>query len=122
MKISEMSFSQASAVMLRIAAPVANICDDDELSGILKDFLAMRVRPNIASYGNMIPRLLTYCLENHRADTYEIISALLDIPTGKIGDTPFMEIVNGLKDSYDEVIVGFFTRSKAAKRSEGTER
>lgn len=117
MKISEMSFAQASAVMLRIAAPISNICDDEELANILRDFAGMKQAPALRAYGLTLPKLLTYCLEKHKADTVEIISALLDIPAAKVADTPFMEIVKGLQASYDEVLAGFFTRSGAAKKS-----
>ncbi len=117
MKISEMSFAHASAVMLRIAAPVSNICDDNELSDILKGFAGMQKETTLRAYGLTLPKLLTYCLDKHKADTVEIISALLDIPAAKVADTPFMEIVKGLQASYDEVLAGFFTRSGAAKKS-----
>jgi hypothetical protein len=113
-----MSFAQASQVILRIAAPIANICDDDELADTLKDFMAMRTAPVLKSYGTTVPKLLSYCLGKHRLDTYEIIEALLDIPKAEIDKANFVQIVNGLQDSWDEVLAGFFTRSKpAAKKS-----
>ena len=120
MKISEMTFAQASETMLRIAAPISNICDDEELTEILKGFVGQRGRSNLQMYGRTIPRLLTYCLDNHKIDTYEIIEALLGIPKAKIDTAKFTDIVNGLRESYDEVLAGFFTRSGAAKKSEGT--
>ena len=121
MKISEMSFAQASEVMLRIAAPAANICDDEELTKILKDFLAMQTKPNLVSYGKTIPRLLTYCLKNHKSDTYEIIGALLGMTGKEIEEASFASIVKGLKESYDEVLAGFFTRSRKSEKKDATE-
>ncbi len=117
MKISEMSYAQASAVMLRIAAPISNICDDEELANILRDFVGMKQAPALRAYGLTLPRVLTYCLDKHKADTVEIISALLGIPVSQVGETPFKDIANGLQESYDEVLAGFFTRYKARKKS-----
>lgn len=116
-----MPFKKASAVMLRLAAPISNLCDDEELVKIGEDFVAAQHRPKLYAYGQAIPRLLTYALEKHEADTYEIISALLDMTPAQVAEAPLGKIIDGLQDSWDEVLARFFTRSKPAKRSSGTE-
>ena len=121
MKISEMPFEQASAVMLRLAAPISNLCDDEELMKIGEDFVAAQNRPKLYAYGQAIPRLLTYALEKHKADTYEILCALLGMTKTEVAAAPLKKIIDGLRDSWDEVLAGFFSRSKPAGKSSGTE-
>ena len=113
MKISEMTFDQGAETMLRLAAPVTNICDDEKLSAALKAFAERRKLPNLRSYGVLLPQLVTLALKDHRDDLYEIIEALLGIPKAQIGAGNFTEIVHGLQDSWDEVLHDFFTRSRA---------
>lgn len=121
MKISEMSWEQGREAMLRLAAPIANICDDENLATELKDFLARRNLPNIMSYGKLIPNLLALVLKDHEAEVEEIVEVLLDIPKAKIKEHGFVEIVNGLRDSWDEVLRDFFTRSSTATKKNATE-
>lgn len=121
MKISEMTFDQAASAMLRLAGPMTSICDDEELSNILTEFVKRRNMPNLMAYGRMIPQLITYCLKDHKQDVYEIIEVLLGIPAAKIGAGNFVEIMKGLQDSYDEVIRSFFTRSARSPGNSATE-
>ena len=120
MKISEMKWEQGCEVALRIAAPISNICDDEKLASALKEFWGRRNLPNIMSYGKLIPTLLSLALKDHREDVEEIVEALLGIPKPKIKEHDFMEIVNGLQDSWDEVLNGFFTRSSTRKKNAAT--
>lgn len=120
MKISEMKWEQGCEAMLRIAAPISNICDDEKLASTLKEFMSRRNLPNIMSYGKLIPSLFTLALKDHRSDIEEIVEILLDIPKAKIKEHDFKEIVNGLQDSWDEVVRDFFTRSSTAKKSADT--
>lgn len=121
MKISEMNWEQGCEAAVRLAAPIANICDDEKLADALKEFWGRRSLPNIMSYGKLIPTLLSLALKEHRADVEEIITVLLDIPKAKIKEHGFTEIVNGLQDSWDEVLRDFFTRSSTAKKNAATE-
>ena len=121
MKISEMSWEQGCEATLRIAAPISNICDDEKLANALKEFVSRRNLPNIMSYGKLIPELFTLALKDHKEDVEEIIEALLGIPKAKIKDHGFVEIVNGLQDSWDGVLHDFFIRSSTSKKSNGTE-
>lgn len=113
MKISEMTFDQGAAAMLRLTGPITNICDDEQLAEALKTFVEQRRLPNLKSYGTLLPKLVELALKNHREDLYEIIETLLGIPKAKIGQGNFVKIINGLRDSWDEVLRDFFTRSKA---------
>lgn len=119
MKISEMSFEQGAQVALRIAAPIANICDDEELANILMDFAKGRQIP-LRAYGTALPKIVTLCMENHKADTLEIIKALLGITQHELDQANFLDIITQLRDSFDEVLIGFFTRSKPAAKTADT--
>lgn len=120
MKISEMSWEQGCEATLRIAAPISNICDDEKLATALKEFVSRRGLPNIMSYGKLIPTLLTLALKDHRGDVEEVVEVLLNIPKAKIKERGFVEIVNGLQDSWDEVLRSFFTRSSISKENKDT--
>lgn len=121
MKISEMSWEQGCEATLRIAAPISNICDDENLADALKEFMGRRSLPNIMSYGKLLPTLVSLALKDHRSDMEEIIEVLLGIPKAKIKEHGFVEIINGLQDSWDEVLRDFFTRSSTRKKNAATE-
>ena len=97
MKISEMTFAQASEVMLRIAAPCANLCGDEKLMDAVD--------------GDTLTRLLVQCLERHREEFYEIATALLGKTKPEINAMKFSDLYDEIMASYDGVLAGFFPRS-----------
>lgn len=108
MKISEMSFAQASAVMLRIAAPVANLCDDENLMKAAED-------------GETLTWLLVQCLQRHNEEVYEIATALIGKTKPEIDGMKFSDLYDELLASYDGVLAGFFSRSKRSAKKDAEE-
>lgn len=121
MKISEMTWEQGEQAMKRLAAPIANICDDEKIADVLKEFWERRNLPNIMSWGKMVPQLVTACLVDHHEDLFEIIETLLEIPKAEIPKHNYVKVINGLQDSWDEVLRSFFIRSRTAKKNAATE-
>ena len=108
MKISEMSVKKGCEVMLRIAAPCANLCSDTRLTEDVKN-------------GKTLTLLLVQLLQHHSADGYEIACALLDKTAAEIDEMKFEDVYNELLDSYDGVLRGFFTSSASTPKSTGNE-
>ena len=120
MKISEMTNNQATEAMIRLSGPISSICDDDEMMTILDELNAMKEKqdtPMIKLVGRIIPRFLTFGLAKHRDDIYEIVGALLSETADAVGRLNFAETVKAVRDSYDEVLASFFTRSASATRN-----
>lgn len=99
-----MPFKKGCEVMLRIAAPCANLCSDKALVEAAKS-------------GDTLSRMMVKCLLEHNADSYEIISALLDKPNAEIDTMKFDDVFNEVRNSYDGVLVGFFTRLPVSETS-----
>lgn len=108
MKISEMTFKKGCEVMLRIAAPCANLSNDARLTNEVKN-------------GQTLALLLVQVLQNHSADGYEIACALLDKTAAEIDEMKFEDVYNELLGSYDGVLRGFFTSSASTPPSTGRE-
>lgn len=92
--------------MLRIAAPCANLCADEALVESAKS-------------GDTLSRMMVKCLLEHNSDSYEIISALLDKTKAEIDEMKFDDVFNEVRDSYDGVLVGFFTHLPGSEKSSG---
>lgn len=114
MKISKMSNEQAADTLIRIAEPVSNICDDEELVKMLEDFSKMEDMGIIRAIGKLLPKLTAYALKKHRKDLFEIIGALDDKSLAEVEKMPFGETVKLVKDSYDDILKDFFTHSAVA--------
>lgn len=123
MKISEMNCNQATEAMIRISGPISNICDDEEMLSLLDEINGMKEKqdtPVIKLIGKLVPKFVTFGLAKHRNDIYEIVGALLGESAAAVGKLNFAETVNAVRDSYDEVLASFFTRSgNVTKNSEG---
>lgn len=117
MKISEMNNDQAAECLIRIAEPVSNLCDDEDLVTMLDEFSKMNDLGIVRAIGRMLPKLVTYVLKKHKKDFYEIIGALDGRPTREVAQMPFMDTVKLVQDSYDDVLRDFFTRSAAAGKA-----
>ncbi len=111
MKISEMTNDQATEAMIRISQPISNICDDEEMVTILDEIKNMKGEPIVKSFGKMLPKAVMYALRKHKSDLYEIIGALTGKTTTAVGKMNFKETIDVMKDSYDDVLSGFFTHS-----------
>ena len=111
MKISEMTNDQAAEALIRISEPIRNLCDDDELVALIDKAGTMKEQPFIKTLGQMVPDLVLYAMRKHKNDLYEIVGALTQQPLAKVGKMNFVQTVQAVKDSYDEVLRDFFTSS-----------
>ena len=116
MKISEMTNDQATDALIRIAGPVENLCNDDEVSEALEKISKMGDMPMIKAMGSAIPLLVTVALKKHKRDLYEIVAALTLTPVGNVGKMNFKETVKAVQDSYDDIIRDFFTRTAIVRK------
>lgn len=119
MKISEMTNDQATEALIRISTPLSNICDDEEMLSILDDLKALGDMNLLTAIGKLLPKIVTYGLKKHKGDVYEIIGALQMTPTQEVGNMNFAETIKAFRDSYDDVLSGFFTDSVRQIRSKG---
>jgi len=120
MKISEMTNDQATEAMIRLSGPISNVCDDKELLALIDKIQGMEGKTSVLeAFGKILPQLVALALKKHKEDLYEIVGALLVIPTAKVGEMNFAETVKAVKDSYDSILAGFFTDSAAARKLRG---
>ena len=122
MKISEMTNDQATDALIRIATPISNICDDEEMLGIVDDLAKMGEMSLTTAVGRILPKVTTYALKKHKNDLYEIIGALQMKPTALVGKMNFAETIKAVKESYDDILAGFFTDSvrSAVRKGKGS--
>lgn len=120
MKISEMTNDQATTALVRLSGPISNICDDEEMLALIDEVQGMKNVKNvpvIKTVAKLIPKFVTFGLAKHKRDIYEIVGALLMESTAKVAQMNFIQTVNAVKDSYDEVLASFFTPSGALKKN-----
>jgi len=116
MKISEMTNDQATDALIRLSAPFESICNDQELISALEKLGGMTQEPIIKVVGTIIPDFVKIGLKKHRADLYEIVSALTMTPASQVGKMNFRETIKALQESYDDILRDFFTSSSTLKR------
>ena len=115
MKISEMTNKQAKKCLIRLSGPFSNICADEAALKRLEELFTAEGNL-LKNISQLIPEFVTFALKDHEADLNEIIGALLMVPTKEVDDLNFIQTVQTLQDSYDEILKGFFTRTAAAHR------
>ena len=111
MKISEMTNDQAAEALIRLAVPFGNICEDDEAIKLIDGYKDMSNKPFIQTVGKLLPQITSYLLKVHKKDLYEIVGALTFKTAAAVAKMNFVETVKIVKDSYDEVLLSFFTSS-----------
>lgn len=121
MKISDMTNNQATEALIRLAEPISNICNDEEAVAVLDELAKMRKEPYLKVIGYSIPRFVTLLLKNHRRDVYEIVAALQQIPSSKVGTMNFKETVEAVQNSYDEILANFFPQFAGVRTTSGKE-
>lgn len=113
MKISDMNNEQAATAILRLSVPFGNICDDEEMIGLIKKYQEMsNDSPVIKVVGKVLPELAMYAFKTHRNDLFEIVGALTNQTQAQVAKMNFVTTIKILRDSYDEVLKDFFTSSK----------
>lgn len=110
MKISEMTTEQATDTLVRLSAPIGNICDDEALVEIIKKFHESKTE-NIRAVGKLLPEVLGFALQAHKRDVYEIVGALIGKTCDEVAKMPFAAMLKEMRNSYDEVFRDFFTSS-----------
>ena len=111
MKISEMTNEQAADALIRLSVPFGNICDDEKMVEIITKYTEARKEPLIRAIGRIVPEAVSYALKEHREDLYEIIGALTGKTVVQVSKMKLVDTVQVFKDSYDEVLHGFFASS-----------
>ena len=120
MKISEMTNDQATDAMIRISTPIANICEDKEIIDVIESLQHAEDKGIAELIGGLLPRLITSAFKTHREDLYEIVGALLMAPANKVGKMNFRDTIQAVRDSYDEILAGFFTQSGNVTKKTGS--
>jgi hypothetical protein len=115
MKISEMTNDQLCDALLRVTGPFANITEDPDCAPLVEGF-------NKISKGEMaladaakalLPKVIVFGMghDKHRADVYEIIGALLDVPTEQVRTMNPLVTIKAVRENWDETISSFFPSS-----------
>lgn len=114
MKISEMSFNQACDATVRLVDPIARITSDDRLEPMLKELASHQGESGanaIRIISSMLPRFVPMLLKDHRADMVEILGILGDKKPKEVGEMKLKEVVQLIRDSLDDDLIGFFKSS-----------
>ena len=119
MKISEMTTDQAAEALVKLAAPIGNICDDEDITKISEKYREIKDVENIRAFGRLLPELVAYALKKHKKDFYEILGVLIGKTADEVGQMNFAETLKAVKGSYDEVLRDFFISH--VKPGSGTE-
>ena len=115
MKLSEMTNDQFCDVLLRAAGSFSSITEDPDCAPLVEGF-------NKISKGEMelsdavkdfLPKVIVFGLAHnkHRADVYEIIGALLDVPTEQVRTMNPLVTIKAVRENWDETISSFFPSS-----------
>lgn len=124
MKISEMTNDQAADALIRLAEPIGRLCDDETAVEMVDEYKKNLRKPMFYVVGKIIPRLMGYLMKEHKDDVYEIVSILSGWKKADVAQMNFADTMAVIKDSYDDVLASFFTRSAgsasgSAKKSSG---
>lgn len=120
MKITEMTTDQAAEALVKLSAPIGNICDDEDITKISVKYREMKEVENIRALGRLLPEIVAYALKKHKRDFYEILGVLIGKTPEEVGQMNFAETIKAVKGSYDEVLRDFFTSHvKQVKDTEG---
>lgn len=111
MKISEMTNNQAAEALIRLSVPFGNICDDEKMVEIITKYTESRNEPFIRAIGRILPDAVSYALKEHRNDLFEIVGALTGKTVEQVSKMKLVDTLQIVKESYDEVLHGFFTSS-----------
>lgn len=121
MKLSEMNNDQAAEVLVKVSGPLSNILNDENIKPLLDEMSNAKDIPPVKAFADMIPKLVSFCMKDHRDDLYEVVGALTFKPASKVGKMNFMATVKELRDSIDAEFIGFFRSSGNATATPGQE-
>ena len=106
-----MTNEQAADALIRLSVPFGNICDDEKMVEIITKYTEARKEPFIRAIGRIMPEAIGYALKEHREELYEIIGALTGKTIAQVSKMKLVDTIQVFKDSYDEVLHGFFASS-----------
>ena len=112
MKISQMNNDQAADAMIKLAQPISNLMEDKETADLLKELTeTTQEEGGIAYFGKVLPKIVSFCMKNHKDDVFAIVAALMMVPVGNVGKMNFLDTIKELRESIDEDFIGFFRQS-----------
>lgn len=118
MKLSSMTTDQACDCMLALAEPVGNIVEDAKVSAALSEIFARNGEISKAELtGLALKKVLPLALREHRADVYQILSALTGKTVKEIGEQTIGQTIEDAKGVLDKDLADFFTSSAATAQS-----
>ena len=113
MKISMMTNDQAADALVKMAQPMANLMEDKETAELLETLTKTSSDGGAFAYlGTVLPKIVSFCMKNHKDDVFAIVGALTQKPTSVVGRMNFLETVKELKESIDEDFLGFLRQSE----------
>lgn len=107
MNINEMNLDQASDAMLRVSNALGFVFQDEEVCNLLDEISASESTSIMKWIPKYLPRIAAMVLQRHRDSMYEIIGALSQTDTKKVGKMNFREVVEILRDNW-ETLMSFF--------------
>lgn len=119
MKISQMTNDQAADAMVKMAEPIAHLMEDEATAKLLDDLKQGDKEGGIAFFGRMLPKVVPFCMKDHKADVYAIVAALTLKPISAVGGMNFVDTIKELRESIDEDFLGFFRSSGSATSKPG---
>lgn len=114
MRLSEMSNEQTRAAMIRLAAPLGNIADDEDMVKLLDEYKAGMRLPLIVTVGRILPKLISYAFDKHYDDLLEIVAVFAETTREKAARMKFKDTVQVIRENYDDLLASFFTSSATA--------
>lgn len=122
MKFSEMNNEQAADALVRLAAPIGNICDDEKITNLIMEYKGMENTPMIKVIGKFLPQIVGVVFKTHRSDMFEIVGALTMQTKDKAAKMNFLDSVNVIKESLnDEALMSFFPSLRRQTKKSGEE-
>lgn len=114
MKISEMTNDQAVDTLVRLSVPVSSLCEDEQITDMIKRYQALEETPMINVIGKFLPEIAACAFKKHKNDVMEIVGALTLQSKEKAAKMNFLETMKIIREALnDEDLKGFFTSFKA---------
>jgi len=122
MKFSEMNNEQAADALVRLATPIGNICDDEKITNLIKEYQGIGNMPMIKVLGKFLPQIVGVVFKTHRSDMFEIVGALTMQTKDKAAKLNFLDSVNVIKEALnDEALMSFFPSLRRQTKKNGEE-
>nr|DAV51263.1 MAG TPA: hypothetical protein [Caudoviricetes sp.] len=118
---SQLSTDEAGEVTLRIATPITNLIEDENLVAEVQKTMPKgeTTRLAVKRFGlAKIVNLLNIAIKQHRTDVYEILSAFNGLTAEEIGKQNFLVTCKQVSDLlHDKDFVDFFKSSLGGEQN-----